>query len=93
MIPVFSALAGFSPNCCAVLVQMEHWADRSADTSVSAAKTNKIKHHRFIVIALEWQRYGGILEGKNRKSFTNFGLLYPGKASYESNVTGVSSFL
>ena len=25
-IPLFIPLAGFSPNCCAVFVQMEHWA-------------------------------------------------------------------
>ncbi len=26
MIPAFKPLAGFSPNCAAVLVQIEHWA-------------------------------------------------------------------
>jgi len=26
MIPAFKPLAGFSPNCWAVLVQIEHWA-------------------------------------------------------------------
>lgn len=38
--PEFRALAGFSPNCCAVLVQIEHCAD-AIPVDKEKTETNK----------------------------------------------------
>ena len=47
-IPAFSPLPVFSPNCCAVLVQMEHWEYDTVE--ISAKKKNKINaNHSFFI--------------------------------------------
>jgi len=45
--PLFKPLAGFSPSCCAVLVQMEHWAvDRIGNNEKRI--TNDVKNNFFM---------------------------------------------
>ena len=48
--PIFNALAGFSPNCCAVLVQMLHCAETSAGSKKNSINsTNNITHPLMVV--------------------------------------------
>jgi hypothetical protein len=47
-IPVFKALAGLSPICCAVLVQIEHWADSVLNADDKSVLKNNIKTNLFI---------------------------------------------
>jgi hypothetical protein len=52
--PVFKALAGLSPNCWAVLVQMEHWASTSPGSRQTIKSTiNKIAHPLAITLILQ----------------------------------------
>jgi len=45
--PLFRPLAGFSPSCCAVLVQIEHCAeDRIANTE--SRRTSSMKNNFFM---------------------------------------------
>ena len=46
--PAFSPLAGFSPNCCAVRVHTEHWADAVTALARDKKKITKIKLHFLI---------------------------------------------
>jgi len=48
-IPEFNPFAGPSPNCWAVLVQMEHWAEESLANSEKRVMNNKISPHFFIL--------------------------------------------
>lgn len=52
MIPAFNALAGLSPNCWAVLVQMEHWAHKSAG-AIKNSTSNMINIKLPLAIANE----------------------------------------
>ena len=38
MMPLFKPLAGFSPSCCAVLVQIEHWANALLNEKIVRTK-------------------------------------------------------
>lgn len=52
--PVFSDFAGLSPSCWAVLVQMEHWADKSVgSTKNSTNSISNIQHPLVIAIQLQ----------------------------------------
>jgi hypothetical protein len=50
MMPVLSALAGRSPICWAVFVQMEHCAVAVAEKISNIIKTGNIKRHFFIFL-------------------------------------------
>ena len=55
---MFSALAGLSPSCCAVLVQIEHWATKSAGAiKKSNNNTIKIKLPLAMAYEIELQKY------------------------------------
>ncbi len=46
--PEFIPFAGFSPNCWAVFVQIEHWADTSMADKEKRRKKTDFKTHFFI---------------------------------------------
>lgn len=50
--PAFKALAGLSPNCWAVFVQMEHWAAKSAGI-IKNNISNKINIKHPLAIAIK----------------------------------------
>lgn len=54
IIPAFSAFAGRSPICCAVLVQIEHCARVEPPAATNASTNTKIRLHFFMP-----QKYDG----------------------------------
>gem|GEM_PF-3510658 len=48
--PLFIPCAGFSPNCCAVLVQSEHWAFTAF---VDISKTNKANDNMMVIFFIQ----------------------------------------
>jgi len=53
MIPVFKPFAGLSPSCWAVLVQMEHCADKVSTMKNEQLKNNNINNHFFITAKIK----------------------------------------
>jgi hypothetical protein len=73
--PVFNALAGLSPSCCAVLVQMEHWATLSLVADNKKA-TNRVSIHLFMIRTFE-QRYNqAVIYGLVVESSPKFEFFY-----------------
>jgi len=54
MIPVLSDFAGLSPSCCAVLVQIEHCANKSAGTIKNRITSTNINIQHPLVITIEF---------------------------------------
>ena len=47
--PAFNPRAGFSPSCCAVLVQIEHCACESMETRVKRKTNTKARMNNFCI--------------------------------------------
>jgi len=46
--PLFKPFAGFSPSCCAVLVQIEHWAEDREASNEKRRTNNGMKNSFFM---------------------------------------------
>jgi hypothetical protein len=68
MIPALSPLAGFSPNCWAVFVQIEHCAPANCGRAIIKTKEMLITTRIFFTIVDFWQSYNTIRNDRFIKS-------------------------